>query len=777
MIDDPAVLVAAVGIMMRPMHERAMRAERDELAVQFDRISRNDRHRRRAVEVLHDLEPPALTKNMECLVFGMRAIAEEIIGRVDDRPVDGALRRYFCSQRRTEINHTFALHARTAAGKTRSLRYISSMQLSSNALVPIRTPRLRLDPVSLVNTDELWALMRSPYLRDYQDIPKLPLERFRERVSARPPKFVRGAVGRFEWLLRHADSAESIGWVSVRTSENHPFRGELGYTILKEWRRRGFGTEAVEAIIDTRFFVGRGRRRRCLLSAGKRRITQCLAASRPRRAAPAAPRCRGPRASGRHITFRTRCIELAAEKAAPRAAYRGGSRLKRNASTRGPAVRCSQKRARCKPLVQTDEPFAIDESAWSDRTLDNGLRAVVLADSRSPTVAVTVGYHVGGKDDPEGRSGFAHLFEHLMFKGTKHTPAETIDRLTEDVGGFNNAYTTADCTVYYEVVPANYLETMLWAEADRLSSLIVDDRNFATERDVVIGEYDQRILAEPYGMLDELVERQVFRDHAYANGVIGDPASLRASTLDDVQRFHGTYYRPDNAVLVVVGDLDVAQTNGWIDRYFSGIVRPAGNIPRAALPQHAIPAAGRLVHRSPNVPLTAFNYAYRLPAADDEDAAVIDVIEFILGIGKSSRLYKSLIHEAQLASQAFTDANMREHAGLFQVRAVLHEDIALQASEEIVRREIARMCDDYVLPQELRRAQNQLASMLVRRSETANDRALAMVTDTLLRGDPRAVEEDARRYAACTLQDVRRVSQRIFAQPPAVLEYRPTEIA
>ncbi|HWT04870.1 MAG TPA: insulinase family protein, partial [Xanthomonadales bacterium] len=155
-------------------------------------------------------------------------------------------------------------------------------------------------------------------------------------------------------------------------------------------------------------------------------------------------------------------------------------------------------------VLPTIPAIAIDVApiSYVDRTLANGLRAILVVNRRVPSVAINVAYRVGGKDDPPGRSGFAHLFEHLMFKGTSRTAPETIDRLTEDVGGFNNAFTSEDITNYYEVVPSNHLERLLWAEADRLASLTVNEANFATERDVVIGEYDQRILAEPYGMLD-----------------------------------------------------------------------------------------------------------------------------------------------------------------------------------------------------------------------------------------------------------------------------------
>ena len=236
----------------------------------------------------------------------------------------------------------------------------------------------------------------------------------------------------------------------------------------------------------------------------------------------------------------------------------------------------------------------LDPLPYRERVLANGLRAITLEDHRSATVSINVGDRVGGTDDPPGRSGFAHLFEHLMFKGTKEMGTETLDRLTEDIGGYNNAYTTEDYTNYYEVIPSNYLETLLWAEANRLSGLIVDEASFSTEREVVIGEYDQRILAEPYGMLSELAQREAYAVHPYGRGVIGDPDNLRAATLADVKAFHSTYYRPDNATLIVVGDFEPARADEWIDRYFGSIPRPAGDIPRVTAAEPVQTAERRL---------------------------------------------------------------------------------------------------------------------------------------------------------------------------------------
>ena len=199
---------------------------------------------------------------------------------------------------------------------------------------------------------------------------------------------------------------------------------------------------------------------------------------------------------------------------------------------------------------------------YRERTLANGLRVLSVLDKSSPTVTINVWYHVGSKDDPEHRSGFAHLFEHIMFKSTKNMKAEMMDRLTEDVGGSNNAFTADDVTVYYEVIPSNYLETLLWAEAERLASLTVDEANFKSERAVVEEEFRQSILAPPNGRFFYALDQKSFIVHPYKRPGIGSIEDLDAATVPDVIQFHNTYYRPDNATLVVVGDFDQKQQIG-----------------------------------------------------------------------------------------------------------------------------------------------------------------------------------------------------------------------
>ncbi|GAC1590294.1 MAG: pitrilysin family protein [Candidatus Velthaea sp.] len=411
---------------------------------------------------------------------------------------------------------------------------------------------------------------------------------------------------------------------------------------------------------------------------------------------------------------------------------------------------------------------------FTDRTLANGLRVILVEDHRTPTVSINVGYRVGGKDDPPGRSGFAHLFEHLMFKGTANTAPETLDRLTEDVGGYNNAFTAEDITNYYEVVPSNYLETLLWAEADRLATLNVNQANFQTERDVVIGEYDQRILAEPYGMLDELVSREAYTVHPYKRGVIGDPANLHAATLDDVVRFHRTYYRPDNAVLVVVGDFNPAQANAWIDSYFGAVVKPAGDVPRVDVSEPPQTAERTYTYKAANVPLPAVDYAYHIPAARAGDAAALDVAETVLGAGKSSRLYRSLVYTKQIATSAYATADLREQPGLFQFRAILNKGKSVADARAALDAEIAHLQSEPVTPDELERAKTQIASSFVRGRQTYNGIALALVRAAVERDDPGAVNHDLARYQAVTAADVQRIATTYFT--PAnrtVVEYLP----
>jgi zinc protease len=410
---------------------------------------------------------------------------------------------------------------------------------------------------------------------------------------------------------------------------------------------------------------------------------------------------------------------------------------------------------------------------FADRTLPNGLRVLTVPDHSSPTVAIQVWYHVGSKDDPPHRSGFAHLFEHIMFKSTKNMKSEMMDRLTEDVGGFNNAFTNDDVTVYYEVVPSNYLETLIWAEADRLAGLNVDDANFKSERDVVKEEYRQSVLAPPYGKFFYFLQEKSFVAHPYKRPTIGSIEDLDAASLHDVQEFHATYYRPDNATLVVVGDFDPQQLDAWVDKYFGPIAKPDRPLPRVTTKEPPREKESRFTEYGAN-DLPAVGLTYLTPREADPDSDALRVADAILSSGESSRLYHSLVYTQQLAAEADANSETREDASLFILTAVLSEGKKPEDAEKSLLAEVKKLQDAPVSAAELQKAKNQIITDQLRERETSNGKALALGQATVLLGDPARVNTDLARLQAVSAADVQRVIKKYLTdQNRMVLYYLP----
>jgi zinc protease len=417
-------------------------------------------------------------------------------------------------------------------------------------------------------------------------------------------------------------------------------------------------------------------------------------------------------------------------------------------------------------LAQTRMP----QLKYTDRTLPNGLRVLSVPDNASPTVAIQVWYHVGSKDDPDKRSGFAHLFEHIMFKSTKNMKSEMMDRLTEDVGGFNNAFTADDVTVYFEVVPSNYLETLIWAEADRLSGLNVDDANFKSERDVVKEEYRQGVLAPPYGMFEYFLQEKSFVEHPYKRPGIGSIEDLDAASLKDVQEFHSTYYRPDNATLVVVGDFDQKQLDAWVDKYFGPIAKPDRPLPRVQVKEPPRKSESRFTEYGHN-DLPAVGLTYLTPRYADEDTHVLRVIDALMSAGESSRLYHALVYEQQLAAEVNSSMESREDAGLFVLTAVLSEGKKAEDAEKSLLAEIKKLQDAPVSAAELEKAKNQMITNQLRSRETSNGKAQALGDAAVLLGDPARVNSDLARLQAVTAADVQRAMKKYFTDANRMVLY------
>jgi zinc protease len=435
------------------------------------------------------------------------------------------------------------------------------------------------------------------------------------------------------------------------------------------------------------------------------------------------------------------------------------------------------------PLAQAkDAPPAatavsVAPIAWRHRTLANGLEVYSIQDRRSPNVAVQVWYRVGSKDDPAGRSGFAHLFEHMMFKATRNMPSEYFDRITEDVGGLNNASTNDDYTEYHEVVPANYLQTALWAEAERMGSLVVDDAAFKSERDVVKEEFRQRVLAQPYGKLFSIDYPELsFSVSPYGRPGIGSIADLDSATVQDVQAFHATYYRPDNAVLVVAGDFDQAQLDAWVDHYLGVIARPSGPVPRVSAVEPARSGPTRRTVYEPNTPLPAVLITYPFPAASSPDIPALIVADAILSKGESSRFYRSLVYDQQLATQALSVLELRQQPGAYGVGAVLAEGKSAKAGEAALEAEIARLRDQPVTAAELARAKRQLITDALQQRETVAGQAEELENAVVLYGDADKANRLVSDLQAVTPEDVRRVARKYFADDQrAVLHYLPDD--
>ena len=421
---------------------------------------------------------------------------------------------------------------------------------------------------------------------------------------------------------------------------------------------------------------------------------------------------------------------------------------------------------------------AIAPLDYTSRTLANGLRVYAIRDTSSPNVSVQVWYDVGSKDDPRGRSGFAHMFEHLMFKSTRNLVPEQFDRLTEDVGGFNNASTADDYTNYFEVVPANHLQRLLWAEAERMGSLVVEPGFFASERDVVKEELRSRVLAQPYGKMYYLYLPQISYDrHPYARPGIGSIEDLDAATIDDVRAFHATYYRPDNAVLVVAGNFDSAQLDQWVDQYFAPIARPGTPISRVTVEEPVRTEARSFTVYEPNTPLPAALISYPIPPAMSDDSAAIEVLNAILSAGESSRLYQSLIYRDQVASQASSFADIKQGRGNLAVFAILASGKTAEQGEAGLRREIARFRDEPVTDAELAEAKNELLTSALRERETVDGKASDLAEAVIVNRDPKAADRRLAEIGAVTAADVQRVAREwLRDERSAALRYLPEEM-
>ncbi len=395
---------------------------------------------------------------------------------------------------------------------------------------------------------------------------------------------------------------------------------------------------------------------------------------------------------------------------------------------------------------------------YEEYQLDNGLTVILHEDHSAPVVNAQLWYHVGSKNEVEGRTGFAHLFEHLMFQGSANVAPGEHDALINGVGGVMNAYTSDDVTVYFETVPSNYLERVLWLEADRMASLDVSEDNFASEREVVKEERRVRVESPPYGDLFETLYASAFDVHPYSHTPIGSMEDLDNATIGDVREFYETYYAPSNAYLIIAGDFDTVETVRWIEEYFGSIPSGDGPVPRVTVREPAHDSERRIT-REKTVPLPAYVAGYYVPEDGHPDSYPLVMASSILAEGRSSRVYTSLVYESQLALQADSGASFREHPNLFFAILIMNQGASIEDGETRLNAEFQRMMEEPVTVEELEKARNQMRSSYIMSRQSVDDKAGALGHAAVIHQDTESVNEELELFLTVTAEDIMRVTR------------------
>lgn len=399
---------------------------------------------------------------------------------------------------------------------------------------------------------------------------------------------------------------------------------------------------------------------------------------------------------------------------------------------------------------------------FDDYTLPNGLRVILLEDHSTPIVHVTLWYHVGSKDEKPGRTGFAHLFEHMMFKGSRNVQPEAHTSYIASVGGQSNAYTTEDTTVFWQTVPGQYLPLTLWLEADRMASLRVEESTFKTEREVVKEERRQRVENQPYGRLSEIIYDTAFTTHPYKHPVIGSMADLEAASIDDVREFHRTHYRPDNALLVIAGDFDPAIARGLVEKEFSKVAKPTGAVTRNISAEPARTKELRVTIEE-DWPLPAVVVAYPITYDGNPDSYPLHIAAKVLSDGTSSRIYQRLVYKERLALSAFGQANLIEHPNLFYAVAIVAPGRTPQQVAAALIDEMDKLVKEPISERELQRSKNQFARDYVLGRQTVQQKATILAHAVVLhKGDVATADGEFDIFQKMTAADVQRVARTYF---------------
>ena len=391
-------------------------------------------------------------------------------------------------------------------------------------------------------------------------------------------------------------------------------------------------------------------------------------------------------------------------------------------------------------------------------TLKNGLRFIVHRDATTPMVAMNVVYDVGARDENPDKTGFAHLFEHLMFGGSVNIPK--YDEPLQKAGGENNAFTNSDITNYYLTIPKQNIETAFWLESDRMLSLAFSPKSLEVQRQVVVEEFRQNYLNQPYGDVWLLLKPLAYQTHPYQWNTIGkEIAHIQEATLADVKDFYSRFYNPNNAIAVIAGDVETQQVQQLAEKWFESI--PAGPNHTRKLPQEAIQTEARRLEVERQVPQTAIYKAWHMCGRADEAYVASDLISDLLGSGQSSRLHKTLVRKARLFSDVNAFVTGDIDPGLLIVTGKVMPGVSVETAEMKMNEVINTLLSNPLQADELRKVKNKVISGMVFSELTALNKAMNLAYYALL-GNPSLINTLIDKYEACAAADIDRVAKQLL---------------
>ena len=412
---------------------------------------------------------------------------------------------------------------------------------------------------------------------------------------------------------------------------------------------------------------------------------------------------------------------------------------------------------------------------FEEYTLDNGLHVVLHQDKSAPVVVTSVMYHVGAKDENPERTGFAHFFEHLLFEGTENIERGEWFKLVTSNGGHNNANTSDDRTYYYEVFPSNNLELAIWMESDRLLQPVINQIGVDTQNEVVKEEKRLRVDNSPYGNWITEVKKNLFKKHPYRWAPIGSMDHLDAATLEEFQAFNKKFYVPNNAVLVIAGDIEFAKTKDLIQKYF-GVIKKGAVVPRVNIQEDPITKTIHATAEDANIQIPMYITAYRTPSMKTRDARVLDMISSYLSGGKSSPMQKKIVDEKKMALQLFAFNYAQEDYGMYLIAGLPMGDTTREALQTEIDAEITKLQTELISERDYQKLQNDFENRYVSQNSDLEGLAENLATNYLLYGDINLINEEIEIYRSITREEIRDVAKKYLqSNARLLLDYVPAK--